>query len=86
MGEFDFIGDVRGAGLYIGVEIVRDRLSKQPDSDRALAIVNGLRQRRVLISATGFHSNTLKIRPPLVFSGQDAGRFLSEIRAVLKAI
>jgi 4-aminobutyrate aminotransferase-like enzyme len=85
-GEFDFIGDVRGAGLYIGVEIVQDRGSKQPDPERALAIVNGLRQRRVLISATGFHSNTLKIRPPLVFSGQDAGRFLSEIRAVLKAI
>jgi 4-aminobutyrate aminotransferase-like enzyme len=86
MAEFDFIGDVRGAGLYIGVEIVHDRETKRPDSGRALALVNGLRQRRVLISATGFHSNTLKIRPPLVFSGQDAGRFLTEIRAVLKAV
>ncbi len=86
MSEFEFIGDVRGAGLYIGVEIVSDRATKKQDSARALAIVNGLRRRRVLISATGFHSNTLKIRPPLVFSTADAGRFLAELRAVLRDV
>lgn len=86
MSEFEFIGDVRGAGLYIGVEIVGDRVTKKQDSARALAIVNGLRRRRVLISATGFHSNTLKIRPPLVFSSADAGRFLAELRVVLQQV
>lgn len=86
MSEFDFIGDVRGAGLYIGVEIVSDRMTKKHDPARALAIVNGLRRRRVLISATGFHSNTLKIRPPLVFSSADAGRFLTETRAVMREL
>ena len=82
----DWIGDVRGAGLYIGVELVRDRATKEPDPQTALALVNGLRERRVLISATGFHANTLKIRPPLVFSESDASRLLTEMDAVFKAL
>lgn len=77
------IGDVRGAGLYIGVEMVSDRKSKTPEAVLASAIVNGLRERRVLISATGFHANVLKIRPPLVFSESDAARLLEETKAVL---
>ena len=80
------IGDVRGAGLYIGVEFVRDHDSKEPDSATALAVVDGLRQRRVLISATGQHANTLKIRPPLVFSESDVDRLLTETRNALAAI
>ncbi len=80
------IGDVRGAGLYVGVELVRDRESKQPDARAALAMVNGLRERRVLISATGFNANTLKIRPPLVFSESDASRLLAEMDAVFKTL
>lgn len=80
------IGDVRGAGLYIGVELVRDRSTKEPDSAAALAVVNELRERRVLISATGFNANTLKIRPPLVFSEADAARLLTEMDAVFKEL
>jgi len=80
------IGDIRGAGLYIGVEMVQDRASKEPDPAAARAIVNGLRERRVLISATGFHANTLKIRPPLVFSKDNAARLLAEIEATVKSI
>jgi len=78
------IGDVRGSGLYIGVEMVRDRTTKQPDSETALALVNGLRERRVLISATGFNANVLKIRPPLVFGAQHADRLLSELETLLR--
>ncbi len=77
------IGDVRGAGLYVGVEMVKDRATKEPDQALALATVNALRARRVLISATGFNANILKIRPPLVFSEADASRLLSELEAVL---
>jgi 4-aminobutyrate aminotransferase-like enzyme len=61
------IGAVRGAGLYAGVDFVRPGTA-EPDGDAALAVVNGLRDRRVLISATGPHGNTLKIRPPLPFA------------------
>ncbi|MCX7309087.1 MAG: aminotransferase class III-fold pyridoxal phosphate-dependent enzyme, partial [Afipia sp.] len=86
MKKYDVIGDVRGAGLYIGVEIISDRKLKSPDAVSASRIVNELRERRVLISATGFHSNTLKIRPPLIFSDSDASRLLSESEAVFAGL
>ncbi|QND75510.1 aspartate aminotransferase family protein [Tardiphaga robiniae] len=84
--HYEQIGDVRGAGLYIGVELVKSRATKEPDSATTLALVNGLRARRVLISATGFHANILKIRPPLVFSEDNADRLLSEAKAVFASL
>jgi 4-aminobutyrate aminotransferase-like enzyme len=83
-GKFESIGDVRGAGMYIGVEMVSDRGRKTPDGAKAASIVNALRERRVLISATGPDANVLKIRPPLVFSEKDADRLLTELEGVLK--
>lgn len=77
------IGEVRGAGLYIGVEIVDEHDRMTPNTAAATAIVNGMRERRVLISSTGPHGNVLKIRPPLVFSSSDTGRLLQELDAVL---
>lgn len=81
--RFEAIGDVRGAGLYIGVEMVQDGA---PDAGAAGRIVNALRARRVLISATGPAANVLKIRPPLVFSEADADRLLTETEAVLRGL
>ena len=81
--KYECIGDVRGAGLYFGVEIVRDRATKETDIATALKLVNGLRRRRVLISATGPDASVLKIRPPLVFGANDADRLLTELDAVL---
>lgn len=84
--RYEQIGDVRGSGLYAGIELVRDRVSKAPDAATAAAVVNGLRARRVLISATGAHANTLKIRPPLVFSAANADRLLTETAAVFASL
>lgn len=84
--RFEAIGDVRGAGLYVGVEMVSDRAGKVPDAQAATQIVNQLRERRVLISATGPDANVLKIRPPLVFSADDADRLLTETEAVLRGL
>jgi 4-aminobutyrate aminotransferase-like enzyme len=81
--RYQQIGDVRGAGLYLGIEIVVDRQSREPDGRLAAAIVNGLRERRVLISATGSAGNTLKIRPPLVFSPDDAAWLLQALEDTL---
>ncbi|GGF68680.1 aspartate aminotransferase family protein [Azorhizobium oxalatiphilum] len=80
------IGDVRGTGLYIGAEFVKADGGKTPDSATALAVVDGLRQRRVLISATGYHANTLKIRPPLVFSDADVDRLLTQLEDTLRSV
>jgi 4-aminobutyrate aminotransferase-like enzyme len=79
------IGDVRGSGMYYGVEIVSDRTTKQTDPGLTATIVNGLRERRVLISATGPDGSVLKIRPPLVFSTVDADRLVTELDTVLSA-
>jgi len=79
-------GDVRGAGLYLGVDVVKEKGSKTPDAAAAAAIVNGLRSRGVLISATGASANVLKIRPPLVFSADDAERLLEEVRSVARGL
>lgn len=79
------VGDVRGAGLYVGVEMVHDKESREPDKAAATRAVNGLRDRRVLISATGVHGNVLKIRPPLCFEEPHALRLVEELDAVLNS-
>jgi 4-aminobutyrate aminotransferase-like enzyme len=84
--RFEAIGDVRGSGLFIGVELVTDRNTRSPNEPLALAVVNGLRERRVLLSASGPHNNVLKVRPPLPFSIRDADRFLTELDAVLATV
>ncbi len=75
----ELIGDVRGAGLFIGVELVKDRKSREPATEAATQIVNALCERRVLISATGRYGNVLKIRPPLVFSQSNADLFIAKL-------
>jgi 4-aminobutyrate aminotransferase-like enzyme len=84
--KYEQIGDVRGSGLYVGVELVKDRASKEPDAAAASAVVNSLRARRVLISATGPHANVLKVRPPLVFTEANADRLLTEAEAVMASL
>jgi 4-aminobutyrate aminotransferase-like enzyme len=77
------IGDIRGTGLYIGVEVVTDPDTKAPDRAGARWLVNTLRERRVLISVCGTGGNVLKVRPPLVFSMTDVDWFCTEFAAVI---
>jgi len=81
--QFPILGDVRGAGLFLGADIVRDG---RPDAALAHRVVNGLREARVLISATGKNANILKIRPPLVFGRDHADLFLDRLKGVLAAL
>ena len=69
------IGDVRGAGLYIGCEIVKPG-TKEPDQKAALDILEELRENRILTSVCGRFGNILKLRPPLVFSEDDVDWFI----------
>ena len=75
IGAAPFIGDVRGAGLFLGIEIVADDLA--PDRERAVAIVNALKNKGYLTSNAGAAGNVVKIRPPLVFSHDNAAEFLT---------
>ena len=84
--KHDMIGDVRGSGLAIGAELVRDRKTKEPARDMADKVVNGLRQRGVLTGSNGREYNVLKIRPPLQFGRAEADIFLSTLDDVLNAL
>jgi 4-aminobutyrate aminotransferase-like enzyme len=78
------LGDVRGAGLYLGVDVTSPSTG-EPSGELASAIVNGMRERRVLISATGPNGNVLKIRPPLPFRPEHADQLLAVLTDVLTA-
>jgi 4-aminobutyrate aminotransferase-like enzyme len=76
------ISGTRGAGLYAAVDFVRPG-STEPDGDAAIRVVNGLRERHVLISATGPDGNTLKIRPPLPFGTEHVDQLAAALTATL---
>ena len=73
------IGDVRGRGLYLGVDLVTDRTTKQPATQLAADVANRLRERGVLISTDGPHDNVIKIKPPIVFTRADADILCTEL-------
>ncbi len=82
MARHQVIGDVRGPGLFLGVEIGRDG----PNTAVAHRVQNEMRQRGVLIGRTGPHDNVLKIRPPLVFKEEHADRLLTTLDGVLAEV
>ena len=78
------IGDVRGHGLFIGVEMVKGK-ALEPDSDRAIEVVNKLKDRGFLTSNAGAFRNVVKIRPPLVFGDEHVGLLLDALDDTLRA-
>jgi 4-aminobutyrate aminotransferase-like enzyme len=81
---FPFVGDVRGRGLFISVEMVCDAQRKTPDPRRARQFANAMKDEGFLLSHAGAHGNVVKIRPPLVFSRQDAQATLNALAKCLK--
>ncbi len=79
------ISAVRGAGLYAAADFTEPGTG-EPDGDTAIRVVNGLRERRVLISATGPHGHTLKIRPPLPFARQHVDHLAEALTATLRTL
>ena len=77
------IGDVRGAGLFLGLELVHDRKSLAPAPRVASYVAERMRERGILISTDGPLHNVLKIKPPLVFSQADAEHLLAQLAVVL---
>ncbi|WP_438396307.1 aspartate aminotransferase family protein [Caballeronia sp. DA-9] len=82
--QFPSIGAVRGAGFFIGADLVSDPANATPDPALATRLVNGLRKRRILIGASGPEGHVLKIRPPLPFSIEHADFFLSAMEDTLR--
>lgn len=85
-GKHSAIADVRGDGLFIGVELVEDRGTKAPAKTLTHQVVNGMRRRGVLISSTGTRGNVLKIRPLLPFTEANAAQLLQVADETLAAL
>ncbi|GAB2175353.1 aminotransferase class III-fold pyridoxal phosphate-dependent enzyme [Dongia sp. agr-C8] len=80
------IGDIRGLGLFIGVELVRDRETLEPAADEAKAVVEAMKGEGILLSTEGPHRNVLKIKPPLVIAQADCAFFLETLDRVLSQV
>ncbi len=81
--RYPLVGDVRGSGLFLGVELVRDRATLEPAAAEATAIVNRMREDGILLGTDGPHHNVIKIRPPMPFTAADADRLVETLDRVL---
>lgn len=82
--QFPWIGDVRGRGLFWGLDVVRNPESREPDPDRASFIKQRLCERGILIGTDGVADNVLKIRPPMPFNTSNAEQLIRGLTAVCR--
>lgn len=82
--KYDVIGDVRGSGLFMGIEFVTDKQSLHPAPEIAKSVVHHMQERGILLSVDGPLHNVIKIKPPMVFSEQDAEELVIQLHAILK--
>jgi 4-aminobutyrate aminotransferase-like enzyme len=78
------VGDVRGLGLFVGIELVADPAMRSPAPDQAAYIANRMREEGLLLSTDGPDHNVLKIKPPMCFSLEDAGRLVATLDRILR--
>ena len=83
MAKHPLIGDVRGSGLATGVELVRDRSTREPAAGETRRVINLMKTRGVLVGSDGKLGNVLKIRPPLVFGPEHARMVVGALDSVL---
>jgi 4-aminobutyrate aminotransferase-like enzyme len=80
------IGDVRGLGLFMGVELVRDRETRTPATEETAQLIERVKADGILLSAEGPHYNVLKIKPPMQFMETDADLLLGAVDRALHEI
>lgn len=80
------IGDVRGTGLFVGIELVRDRIKKIPATAEAKHVVSRMKEKKILISSDGPDNNVLKLKPPMVFTLENVNHFVSVLDEVLEEV
>ncbi|HVM86727.1 MAG TPA: aminotransferase class III-fold pyridoxal phosphate-dependent enzyme [Puia sp.] len=86
MNTYPIIGDVRGHGLFIGVELVKNRSTLEPAVPEIDIIVEKVREKGYLLSTDGPHHNVLKIKPPLTFNKHNADELLNVVEEALKEL
>lgn len=80
------IGDVRGVGLFIGIELVRDRELRTPATVEAKHVVSRMKDEKILVSSDGPDNNILKLKPPMVFSIENADHFVQTLDYILQEV
>ncbi|XP_069878539.1 ethanolamine-phosphate phospho-lyase isoform X6 [Dipodomys merriami] len=80
------IGDIRGIGLFIGIDLVKDQEKRTPATAEAQHIIYKMKESRVLLSADGPHRNVLKIKPPLCFTEEDAKFMVDQLDGILTVL
>jgi 4-aminobutyrate aminotransferase-like enzyme len=80
------VGDVRGSGLFWGVELVRDRESLEPAGPEASFVANRMRERGILLGTDGPFHNVVKIRPPMPFTASDGDLLVGELEAAIRQL
>jgi len=81
--KYPLIGDVRGRGLFLGVELVKNRETRAPAPEQTAYIIERMKEEGVLISLDGPHRNVLKIKPPLIFTKNNVERLIDALDQVL---
>ncbi|HEV8389371.1 MAG TPA: aminotransferase class III-fold pyridoxal phosphate-dependent enzyme [Dongiaceae bacterium] len=85
-GRHEWIGDVRGRGLLVGLELVRDRKSLEPAAAETKRVVNRMRDLGVLTASEGPHGNVLKLRPPICFTREQADLTIAAVDQALSEL
>jgi 4-aminobutyrate aminotransferase-like enzyme/Ser/Thr protein kinase RdoA (MazF antagonist) len=86
VGEFEIVGNVRGSGLFLGVELVRDRHTLEPAPDEATFVVDRMRERGVLVGTDGPYHNVIKIRGPMCLSPADSDQVVDTLSRALREL
>lgn len=82
--EYDLVGDVRGTGLFIGIELVTNRKERTPATKSAKAVVDRMKNtHKILVSSDGPNESVIKLKPPMVFNAENADQFLYGFRECL---
>ena len=84
--EFSLIGEVRGRGLFIGIELIKNSSNLSPASKEAEEVVNKMKRKKILLSTDGPDHNVIKIKPPMIFNRQNADELVLKLSEVLSNI
>eukprot|EP00096_Caligus_rogercresseyi_P015059 TRINITY_DN7516_c0_g1_i1.p1 TRINITY_DN7516_c0_g1~~TRINITY_DN7516_c0_g1_i1.p1 ORF type:complete len:456 (-),score=73.67 TRINITY_DN7516_c0_g1_i1:64-1431(-) len=82
--KYDMIGDVRGFGMFLGVDLVLDRISREPHTSAAKHMVQRLRDNKILAQYDGPYCNVLKFKPPLAFSRENCDRLIKTMDGIFQ--
>ena len=84
--KYRIVGDVRGAGMFLGVDLVRDRVTREPATAEAQHIITRMKQHLILLQADGPNRNVLKFKAPMCFSMDDVDHLVNVLTMIFDEI